>query len=733
MKKVKLIHLMILLALVALLGEGLVQAQDIETALQGLLNQEVKDQGILGMAMAVRLADGTVIGKASGYSDPLGEEAWSVDTVSAIASITKTYTAVVVMQLVEEGKFSLDDTIDTWFPQQPNGDKITVRMLLSHTSGLHTYINGPQHIVEMKEGKFSNYWAPMDMVAKANKHGPVGEPGSSEGHYSNTNFVLLGLIVEEVTGNSWAQEVESRIIEPLGLKDTTFLSKEGVLDIMVGGYTKMEYGTRNLLEGGYQNLLDQAWYPHPSTAWAGGDIVTTVSELMTFASALFDGKLVSRETLAVMAKPLATDEDGVRLWCLGGATIEELPGGFGMVGDIPGYNSFFVGVLDTKLVVTALCNTAEGDVIMPGLDALMMFANATADYDFPVLEEPRVYLAQEIEAILNENHGLVLRNLEVEGLLHLPYDQKVYSLVSENVIFNDGIDVSGQKGIFVFNNTNFLGPVEFYLSDFEKLYFYRCKFKDDVNFHSLESPIFRLNNSTFQGNAVFVNMRVGYLNLANVHFEKSVNFAGAVIDELNPGRLRTNDPIQILWSQFGKKWLERTLSWALAPTGEEQKSRLRQIETSLQFWKRNFLTLGYRRDALIVNYEIIKIQRKYFMKPVQVGWWASVLLGIPNGYGTNPYRPLWIGLIIIGIFAVIYWLGDPFLPQEDNPRMPKTPLLIFSLLYSMDTFIPFIHITGVKSWGWRISPNYRWTEVLERVIGLAISSLAAYSIGYHVF
>ena len=117
----------------------------------------------------------------------------------------------------------------------------------------------------------------------------MGMYGSSEGHYCNTNFVLPGLIVEEVTGNSWAQEVESRIIKPLDLKDTTFLGKEGVFDIVVGAYTKMEYPSN---PPHAQNILEEPWYPHPSTVWACGDIVTTVSDLMTFASALFDGKLV---------------------------------------------------------------------------------------------------------------------------------------------------------------------------------------------------------------------------------------------------------------------------------------------------------------------------------------------------------------------------------------------------------------------------------------------------------
>ena len=330
------------------------------SALQGLVDQQVKEQDILGMAMAVRLADGTVIGKASGYSDPSGEKAWSVETVSAIGSVTKTFTAVVVMQLVEEGQLSLDDTIDTWFPEQPNGEKITVRMLLSHTSGIANYISA-QNVME---GKWTSEWTPVDLVAEGNKLDPVGEPGSSESHYSNTNYILLGLIIENITGNSWAQEVESRIIEPLDLKDTTSISTEGVWGgIMVPGYAKTP--------DGYISSLELPWYPHPSVVWAAGEVVSTVSDLMTFAGALFDGKLVSRETLAVMAQPSGTDVDSRMLWGLGGGTPEGVgPGAFGMGGDIPGYHAFFMGFLDNQIVVAAACNTAGGDVITPSMSAL---------------------------------------------------------------------------------------------------------------------------------------------------------------------------------------------------------------------------------------------------------------------------------------------------------------------------------------------------------------------------
>jgi len=131
---------------------------------------------------------------------------------------------------------------------------------------------------------------------------------------------------------------------------------------MVEGYAKTP--------AGYISSLELPWYPHPSTVWSAGEVVSTVSDLMTFASALFDGKLVLRETLAVMAQPMGTDVDSGRMWGLGGATVEEVGQvAFGMGGDIPGYHAFFMGYLDNKLIVTALINTV-GDVITPSISAL---------------------------------------------------------------------------------------------------------------------------------------------------------------------------------------------------------------------------------------------------------------------------------------------------------------------------------------------------------------------------
>lgn len=331
-----------------------------KAALQNLLDQQVKRQGILGMVMAVRLADGTVIWDTSGYTSPSGKERWSANTASQIASVTKTFTAVVVMQLIEEGKLSLDDPVDTWFPEQPNGDEITVRMLLSHTSGLANYTTTFGTDLE----KWTREWAPEGLIGEANKAGPVGVPGGSAAHYSNTNYIMLGLIIEKVTGNSWAHEVESRITKPLGLIDTTSVKEDMWNGGVVLGYIKTS--------DGYLSSLELPWYPHVSTAWAAGGMVSTASDLMTFASALFDGKLVSRETLAIMAQSMGTE--GERAWALGGGVVEVAGRkGFGMGGDTTGYHAFFIGILDSKLVVTALVNTEEGDVISSSMAALQHY------------------------------------------------------------------------------------------------------------------------------------------------------------------------------------------------------------------------------------------------------------------------------------------------------------------------------------------------------------------------
>jgi len=329
------------------------------STLTALLDEQVERQDILGMVMAVRLTDDIVIWGTSGYVDPSGNERWSAHTPLLIGSITKTFTAVVVMQLVEEGKLSLDDTVNNWFPEQLDGDKITVRMLLSHTSGLADY----QKLFELDPEKFTREWKPEELIAVANQAGPLGEPGSSIAHYSSTNYIMLGRIIEKVTGNNWEHEIESRIIQPLDLKDTRCATDVNWKEVTVPVYLKTS--------DGYLSLLDHPFYSQVSASvgWAAGGIGSSASDLMTFASALFDGRLVSKETLGIMAQPMGTGDGAA--WGLGGGVME-IDGHkvFAKSGDSTGYHAFFIGTLDGRFIVTALVNTNEGDVISPSMDAL---------------------------------------------------------------------------------------------------------------------------------------------------------------------------------------------------------------------------------------------------------------------------------------------------------------------------------------------------------------------------
>ena len=136
-----------------------------------------------------------------------------------IASLTKTYTATVVLQLVAEGKLRLSDSVERWVPGLvPNGGKITIRQLLNHTSGLAEFDTDPRYLKPYLSGDFGYYWAPRKLVQMAVSHTPLFPPGvTKHTSYSNTNYVLLGLVVEAATGNSIGAELRNRIFRPLHL------------------------------------------------------------------------------------------------------------------------------------------------------------------------------------------------------------------------------------------------------------------------------------------------------------------------------------------------------------------------------------------------------------------------------------------------------------------------------------------------------------------------------------
>lgn len=215
-----------------------------------------------------------------------------------IASLTKTYTATVVLQLVGEGRLSLDDTIQKRLPGVvPNGGKITIRQLLNHTSGLADFESDPRYLKPYLSGNFGYHWAPRKLVQMGVSLKPLHKPGIRSS-YSNTNYVVAQLIVEKVTGKTIGAELRRRIFQPFQLRKTSYPTKPGLPSPYAHGYKLLGKPPATDVTG-----------LSPSLAPASGAIVSTVDDVANFYRALLSGRLLKPAQLQAM-KTAVSDSTG---------------------------------------------------------------------------------------------------------------------------------------------------------------------------------------------------------------------------------------------------------------------------------------------------------------------------------------------------------------------------------------------------------------------------------------
>jgi D-alanyl-D-alanine carboxypeptidase len=255
--------------------------------LQKVLDRTAQ-HGVAGIQAAVLLDDGSLWTGQAGDSVVKTNTPVDSDTVFSIASITKTFVTGVVMQLVAEGKLSLNDHLGKWVPTVPNAQTITVAELLGHTSGIYNYFENPHYNPQV----FSNpkrRWTFDEIMALVRS--PYCKPGACY-HYSNTNFVLLGRIVELVTGHSLADEIASRLSTPLSLTSTGLQPDDPTPADRAHAYLGKTDWTRK-----------SALLPTVSAATvanAAGAMVSTASDLATWAHALYGGDVVPQAQLQEM-------------------------------------------------------------------------------------------------------------------------------------------------------------------------------------------------------------------------------------------------------------------------------------------------------------------------------------------------------------------------------------------------------------------------------------------------
>ncbi|MCX4969310.1 beta-lactamase family protein [Streptomyces sp. NBC_00654] len=248
-----------------------------------------------------------------------------------VGSNTKTFTAAVVLQLVAEGRIRLGDRVETYLPGLVRGDgidgrRITVRQLLQHTSGLPNYTD---YDIQPR------YYDPRELVGIALQHKAEFAPGKSW-KYSNTNYVLAGLIIQKVTGRPLAEELDRRIIKPLGLRHTYFPAPGDVTirEPHPKGYYPLSEGAP----------LTDFTETDPSWGWAAGQLISTNSDLNRFFSALLDGRLLPKAQLAQMrtnTRPAETTFGAGARYGLGLMSKPLSCGGvyWGHGGSFPGYET----------------------------------------------------------------------------------------------------------------------------------------------------------------------------------------------------------------------------------------------------------------------------------------------------------------------------------------------------------------------------------------------------------
>jgi D-alanyl-D-alanine carboxypeptidase len=300
-----------------------------------------------GAIVGVRTPQGTWTA-AYGVADPASGELMTVDMHTRIGSVTKTFTTTLIMQLAEEGRLSLDDTIGEYVPGIPNGDIITLRQLADMTSGVASYTKSPA-FTDVYFAEPETIFTPTQLVAAGVASSPIFAPGT-QFDYSNTNIVLLGLVVEQVTGLPVDQALADMIFEPLKLTNTSWPGdKTDIPAPYTHGFT---------LQGDFatpDNPSDATNW-NPAWGFTAGELISNVTDMLTYDRALGTGQGLL--DTASQAERL-TSFPGAGGYGLGLVCAD---GWVGHTGTLPGYTSyvFYQTATDTSLVVLANSDIASG-------------------------------------------------------------------------------------------------------------------------------------------------------------------------------------------------------------------------------------------------------------------------------------------------------------------------------------------------------------------------------------
>lgn len=327
--------------------------------------QETVQLGAPGI-LAKAYNNGKTSSYTAGVADLSTKKPVKSDYRFRIGSVTKTFTATTVLQLVGENRVQLDDSIEKWLPGliQGNGydgNQITIRQLLNHTSGIAEYLKSKDADIMNSKKTYT-----AEEIVKIGLSLPPDFSPGKGWSYSNTGYVILGMLIEKIIGNSYAEEIEKRIIEPLDLSNTFLPGNSPVIPGKnhARGYVKTE---------GTSELKDITYY-NPSLANSAGDMISNADDLNKFFSSLLSGKLLKERELKEMLTTVPVEGKAVGDGYGLGIYETKLPNGvsvWGHGGGIPGFTTFAGGVIGGKHTLAVSINSLDEVDIVSQFNKMM--------------------------------------------------------------------------------------------------------------------------------------------------------------------------------------------------------------------------------------------------------------------------------------------------------------------------------------------------------------------------
>ncbi|MFE3767682.1 serine hydrolase domain-containing protein [Streptomyces sp. NPDC059104] len=325
-------------------------APDLE-ALQAAL-QNTLAAGAPGAMARISGVDG-VQTKTAGVRDKVSGAAMDTDARFRIGSVTKTFSSVVLLQLVAEKKIELDQPVNHYLPGLLPDDRITVRHLMTHRSGLSDYTNAMfNNTVPGFEAVRNKVFSYQELVQLSLNEPRTGEPGAAYS-YSNTNFVVVGMLIEKATGNPVVKEYDRRIIKPLKLRNTSYVHPDTkIKGLHANGYLHPDEEGAPLVDSTEQTV---------SWAQSAGAMISSAADLNTFTSALVTGRLLPPQMLDQMLTMTPTDATNTRFYGLGLRRYDLSCGTsvYGHTGTVQGFYTYAFSTRDGKRSLAAMANTSN--------------------------------------------------------------------------------------------------------------------------------------------------------------------------------------------------------------------------------------------------------------------------------------------------------------------------------------------------------------------------------------